>query len=347
MKMVVVGDAYITLDMMQNGVEQSKFKDLEIEYFYFGYENRIEMRDIVREIEKGNRDKMILPEGYEKAIETADIVMVHLCPVTRAIISKAKNLKYILCNRGGLENIDVEAATEKNIVVIHNPAHNANAVAEYTIGLILCETRNIGRAYMALKNGEWREKFPNTATTIHEMHDLTVGLIGFGSVGRLVAERLESFKSKILVYDPFLDVSAYDMLNIEFVELDELLENADIISIHARSKDTIIGKNEFDKMKDTAYLINTARAALVDYDALEEALDNNMIMGAAIDVFNTEPNIPQSLRYYDNLTITNHRGGDTIISYSDSPKMMLDYLYNYFRGRKLLFWFNKKQLNTK
>lgn len=346
MKMVAVGDAYITLNMMQEGVENSKFENLDVEYFYFGYQNRGDMREIVREIEKGNRDKMELPNGYEEAVEDADMIMVHLCPVTRQVIQRAKNLKYILCNRGGLENIDVEAATEKGIIIVHNPAHNANAVAEYTIGLMLCETRNIGRAYMALKNGEWREKFPNTEATIHEMHDLTIGLIGFGSVGRLVAERLESFRSKILVYDPYLDVSAYDMLNIEFVELDELLQRADIVSIHARSKNVIMGKNEFRQMKKTAYLINTARSSLVDYDALEEALDGNQIMGAAIDVFSTEPNIPQSLRFHDNLTITNHRGGDTINSYSDSPKMMLDNLYNHFKGRKLLFWFNKKELSN-
>lgn len=343
MKMVVVGDAYITVDMMRKGVQESSFNDLDVEYFYFGYENRGEMRGIVREIEKGGRDQMVLPEGYEQAMETADIVMVHLCPVTRQIIEKAKNLKYILCNRGGVENIDVDCASENNIIVIHNPAHNANAVAEYTIGLILCETRNISRANIALKNGEWRENFPNTSTNIHEMHDLTIGIIGFGSVGRLVAERLESFKSNILVYDPLLDISAYDMLNIEFAELDELLKRSDVVTIHARCNDVIIKKEEFDKMKNTAYLINTARAALVDYDALEDAVSNNKIMGAAIDVFSTEPNIPDSLIYHDNLTITNHRGGDTINAYSDSPKMMLNNLYNYLaNNRKLLFWINKK-----
>ena len=347
MKIVAVGDAYITVDMMRNGIESCKLSGLDAEYFYFGYENRGEMREIVREIEKGNRDKLELPEGYPKALEDAEILMVHLCPVTRELINRAKNLKYILCNRGGLENIDLEAATEKNIIVIHNPAHNANAVAEYTIGLILCETRNIGRAYMALKNGEWREKFPNTETTIHEMHDLTIGIIGFGSVGRLVAERLESFRCKLLIYDPYLDISAYDMLNAEFVEIDELLEKADVVTIHARSKEVIIGEKELKKMKKTAYLINTARSALIDYQALEDALDSHSIMGAAIDVFDSEPDIPASLRTHDNLTITNHRGGDTINSYSDSPEMMLNNLYNYLRGRKLLFWANKKQLKSK
>ena len=345
MKIVAVADAYISLDMMKNGIETCNLTGLEAEYFFFGYENRGEMREIVREIEKGNSDKLELPEGYAEAVEDAEILMVHLCPVTADIIKRAKKLKYILSNRGGLENIDMKAATENNIIVVHNPAHNANAVAEYTIGLILCETRNIGRAYMALKNGEWREVFPNTKTTIHEMHDLTIGLIGFGSVGRLVAERLQSFKSKILIYDPFLDISAYDMLNAEFVELDELLERSDVVSIHARSKEKIITAKELSKMKKTAYLINTARAALVDYDALEEALKNKRIMGAAVDVFETEPEIKPTLKNYDNLTITNHRGGDTINSYSDSPGMVLNNLNNYLNGRKLLFWANRKDLD--
>ncbi len=344
MKIVVVSDAYITEEMMMNAIEKSSFRDSQIEYFFFGNKNRGQMRDIVRKIERGDIEYIVLPDGYEKSIEDADIIMVHLCPVTKKIIEKAKNLKYILCNRGGIENIDVESATDHNICVFHNPAHNANAVAEYTVGLILCETRNIGRANFSLKNGEWREIFPNTATKIHEMHDLVIGLIGFGSVGRLVAECLQGFKCKILVYDPYIDISAYDMMHIKFVEFDELLEQADVISVHARGSEVILGEEQLKKMKKTAYLINTARSALVDYDALEMALENKWIMGAAVDVFCSEPNIPKSLRKYDNLTITNHRGGDTINSYCDSPVMMLENLNNYLNGKKPLFLINRKEI---
>ncbi len=344
MKLVVVGDAYITLEMMEQAVQDCEINFDDVQYFYFGHGSRGEMRETVRAIETGESDRMELPAGYSEAMEDADAVMVHLCPVTERIIEKAKNLKYILCNRGGVENINIDAATKRGIVVLHNPAHNANAVAEYTIGLILCETRNIGRSYAALKNGEWREAFPNTKTTIHEMHDLTIGIIGFGSVGRLVAERLVSFKSKILACDPFLDISAYDMLNVEFVELDELLCRSDIVTLHARGNDVIIGMEELKKMKQTSYLINTARAVLVDYDALEKALDNHEILGAAIDVFETEPDIPATLKCHDNLTITNHRGGDTINSYCDSPKMMLKNLSKMLKKGKPLFWYNKNLL---
>lgn len=343
MKIVVVADAYMTLDMMKKSIVGCNFADenVEVKYFFFGLYDRSEMREIVREIENGNSEKLSLPNGYEKESEDADIIMVHLCPVTKNIINKSKKLKYILCNRGGIENIAIDEANKKKILVFNNPAHNANAVAEYTIGLILCETRNIARSCISLKNGLWREKFPNSKTTIHEMHDLTIGLVGFGAVGRLVAEKLEGFKCKIIVYDPYLNISAYDMFNVKFVELDELLKKSDVISLHARGNDTIIGKNEFKIMKKTAYFINTSRAVLVDYDALEEALNNNLIMGAAIDVFTSEPEITKSLRFHDNLTITNHRGGDTINSYSDSPSMMLNNLKKYLCGKKPLFWYNK------
>lgn len=347
MKIVAVGDAYITVDMMREAVEKSEFSDSKAEYFHFGYTNRGEMRNIVRKIEIGQKDELDLPEGLELAIEDAEVLMVHLCPVTEKIIEKAKNLKYILCNRGGVENIDVDAVSKRGIVLINNPAHNANAVAEYTIGLMLVETRNIGRSFFSLKNGEWRELYPNTTSQIHEMHDLIVGIIGFGAVGRLVAEKLEKFNCKVLVYDPYLDISAYDMLNVSFVEMDELLKKSDIISIHARGESAIITECELRKMKKTAYLINTARSALLDSKALEEALKNKTIMGAAIDVFDTEPEIPQTLRRYDNLTITNHRGGDTINAYSDSPKMMLKNLYNFLSGKRVLFWYNKKELENK
>ncbi len=344
MKIVIVADAYMTLNMMKKSIDKCNFENLEVKYFFFGMNDRSEMREIVREIETGNSENLTLPEGYEKETEDADIIMVHLCPITKNIIANSKKLKYILCNRGGIENIAIDEANKRKIAVFHNPAHNANAVAEYTIGLILCETRNIARSCSALKKDKWREVFPNTQTAIHEMHELTVGLIGFGSVGRLVAEKLEGFKNKILAYDPYLNISAYDMFNVEFVELDDLLKRSDVISVHARGNSIIIGLDEFKKMKKTSYFINTARAALVDYDALEYALDNDIIMGAAIDVFTSEPEISKSLKFHDNLTITNHRGGDTINSYSDSPSMMLNNLQKYLNGKKPLFWYNKDQL---
>lgn len=344
MKCVAIGDVFITPEMMKNGIEKSKQIEFsEVGYFYFGLDSRSEMRNIVKIIETGGFETLTLPQGLLQAVRDAEVIMCHLCPITRQLVESAKKLKVVLCNRGGHENIDVDACTENNVAVLLNPSHNANAVAEFTVGLMLNETRNISRSQIAINNNQWRENYPNTLTTIHEMCDMTIGLIGFGSVAKLVYEKLKAFGCRFLIYDPFI---AYDEINknlAQLVSLDYLLKNSDIVSLHARlsRKAILIGKDEFKMMKKTAYFINTARSYMVDYYALAEALKSGEIMGAAIDVFDKEPVDPDNpLVGIDNCTLTNHRGGDTINSYSDSPAMMLNACRQYLDGDMPKFWIN-------
>lgn len=330
MKVVAVGDVFITPEMMKKAFEKyEEFNDCQ--YFFFGQNTRHKMRDTVKRIELGGRDKCKLPDGYLEAVEDAEILMVHLCPVTKEVLQRAKNLKYILCNRGGLENIDVDAALERRINVLFNPAHNANAVAEFTIGTMFCELRNIARSHMAVKNGDWREKYPNSGRII-ELKNLTVGIVGFGAVGELVCEKLSGFGCKILIsnlFEPERTNPRINWDNVRYVELDELLAKSDVVSLHARSKskEPIFKKQEFKMMKNTAIFINTARSYMVDYKALYDALNQRLIEGAAIDVFEVEPlGADNPFLSLDNVTLTNHRGGDTVNSYSDSPGMMLEEL---------------------
>lgn len=346
MKIVCVGDAYVTTQMMEEGVKPYLTSEDTLEVLFFGEENRTDMRDTVKAIEAMKRDIIPVPEKLYELITDCDILIVHLCPVTRKLLEGANNLKAILSCRGGTENIDIDAANEKSVIVSTNPAHNANAVAEYTVGLIICETRNISRSDRYLKKGIWREKYPNTDVTIRELCDLTIGIVGFGSVGRLVAEKLSVFGCNILIYDPFISESAYDFINFKFVDLKTLLNNSDVVSLHARSKTHIIGEAEFAQMKPTSYLINTARSIVVDPVALKDALDRNLIMGAAIDVFETEPVIPEFYKKYDNITITNHRGGDTINSYKDAPAFAIKNYLNYLGGGRMRFWVNKNHLEN-
>lgn len=342
MKVVFVGDAYITSEMMRAAAKQILTENDVCKFLYFGESNRGEMRNTVKMIEAHRREEIEVPQKLFEEIVDADLLVVHLCPVNRNLIEKATKLKAVLSCRGGRENIDIDACSDRGIIVTVNPAHNANAVAEFTIGLMLCESRNICRANYALKNGKWREKFPNTATTIRELSDMTVGIIGFGSVGKLVAHKLSVFGCRILVSDPFFKPEPDEDYNCEFVTLNALLRESDIVSLHARANGVILGAEQFEIMKPTAYLINTARSIMVDPEALRHALEMNLIMGAAIDVFETEPHIDDFYREFDNITITNHRGGDTINSYSDSPKFALrNYLGYANNGSKLIFWANK------
>lgn len=342
---VAIGDIFITQEMMHAAVEKHRNIINSCKYFFWGTQNRKEMRDTVKIIENGGRDKFELPEEIIKEIEKAEILMIHLCPITNRVLERAQNLKVILCNRGGVENVDVDAATDRRIAVITNPAHNANAVAEYTIGLILCETRNIVRSNIGLKNNEWREKYPNS-TGITELKDLTIGIVGFGNVGELVCEKLSGFNCRMLIsnlYKPEFTNPRINWENVEYVELNELIDRSDIISLHARDskKKVLFGEKEFERMKSTAYFINTSRSYMVDYEALYNALLKQEIRGAAVDVFETEPlSRTEPLLTLDNITLTNHRGGDTINAYADSPEMMLKELEQYISNQKVKFWIN-------
>ncbi len=347
MKCLAVGDVFITTEMMKTGFEKAGKPFDDCKFMFFGQKSRKKMRDTVKIIESGNMEQCELPEGYLEAVEDVELLMVHLCPVTEEVIKRAKNLKYILCNRGGIENVDVAAASERKIMVLNNPAHNANAVAELTIGLMFSELRNIARSHVALKNGEWREKYPNSGKII-ELKDLTVGIIGYGNIGELVCEKLSSFGCNILISNLFEPDRSNPRINwdkVRYVELDELITESDVISLHARSKSKqpILTMREFEMMKKTAYFINTSRSYMVDYKAMFNALNGQLIAGAAIDVFEVEPlGLDYPLLSLDNVTLTNHRGSDTVNAYADSPKMMLDELSAWFDDKKPpKFWNNK------
>ena len=292
-------------------------------------EDRKNMRDVVRAIETMGSKSFSVPDIIVDQISEVEALFVHLCPVPADLIESAHKLKYIVTARGGLENIDVEAARKRNITIINTPTHNAIAVAEYTIGLILCETRNIARSNMGLREGIWIEQYDNTSA-IPELVDSTIGLIGFGTIGRLVAQRLRVFGAKIQIFDPFIGNEEIEKYGYKKVEFDELLKTSDILSLHGRlpvNSPPLITIKELKLMKKTAYLINTARASMINMDDLNEALQNEDIMGAAIDVYPVEP-LPDdfSLLKRKNVTLTNHRGGDTLNSYIKAPYIMLEQL---------------------
>lgn len=341
MKVVCVGDTFVTEEMMNDGVRPYLGDGDSIETFFFGERDKTAMRDIAKAIETGHRKDFAVPEGLFEAVADAELLIVHLCPVNRDLIENAPKLKAIMSCRGGQENLDVRAATEHRVAVSNNPAHNANAVAEFTIGLILSETRNIARSNMALRMGTWRTVYPNTETTIKEMTDMTVGIVGYGSIGRLVAHKLSVFGCKIIAADPFVK-SCED--GVTLVTMDELLAQADIVTLHARSTGAIMTDREFGLMKQNSYIINTARSYLVDAEAFQRAMDSGKLLGAAFDVFETEPVIPEFYRKYDNITLTCHCGGLTINSYRDAPVFAIKNYLKYKESGDMAFWVNRNQI---
>lgn len=292
-------------------------------------ETRAQFRDVIRSLETIGPDSFKPSEKVLASVRDVDVLFTHHHPVSGALMDAAPKLKIIASARGGVENIDLKAMRERGVRLLHCPNHNAVAVAEYTIGLMICEMRNMARADRALRQGVWREDYPNRQK-IGELSDANVGILGFGTIGRLVASRLQAFGTTILAHDPYVPDAEIAAAGCIPCAKETLLRQTDIVTLHSRAAQNqppVIGPAELAMMKPSAYLINTARAMLVDMDALYTALKEKRLMGAAIDVFATEP-VPSdfSLLALDNVTLCNHRGGDTYNSYAHAPRLLLGQL---------------------
>ena len=347
MKIVCIGDILLPPEMMKEGIKGFS-RYTRQKFFYFGPTTKEDMRIYIKNMELTGSRCVPVPQEIMEEIKDADVIQTHQCPIPSEVFREAKNLKLLLTNRGGIENIDLEAATEAGIPVVANPAHNANAVAEMTIGLMIAEMRNIGRCHAAMtKEKKWREKFPNSGS-IHEIKGRTVGLIGFGTIGHLVADLLQAFHVKLLIYDPYAREEEIREKQGTPVSLEELLGESDIVSMHARVSDTsrgMMGEEQFRMMKKTAVFINTARSPLIDMKALYRALKEGWIMGAAIDNYDVEPiEEDNPLLTLDNLTFSCHKSGDTVEAFADSPAMVLAEAEKFFHGERPRFLMNPQDL---
>ena len=245
-------------------------------------------------------------------------------PIGKKIIDRAKNLKYIGVLRGGIENVDAEYAKSKGIKVMNTAGRNARAVAEFTVGMILAETRNIARTHAAMEKDIWLKDFPNK-DYIPELGGKTIGIAGFGHIGQLVGQFLKGFDANVIFYDKYVDEQK-GFTKID--SLDELIKRSDVLTIHMRvtpETDHIINAKRIAELKPTAYFINTARAELVDEDALLTALEQGKISGAAVDTFNNEP-LPPDSRFLKlkNITLTSHLAGSTADAFRNTPKLFAE-----------------------
>lgn len=231
--------------------------------------------------------------------------------VTRELIEAAPNLRVIGRAGVGVDNIDLDAATERGIPVINAPAGNTISAAELTMTLILAVARKVASADRSVREGEWaRSRFAGT-----ELRGKTLALIGAGRIGSEVGKRAQSFGMRTLVFDPYLTSERAAELGLERVSFEDALAWADVLSLHVPLTDAtrgMIGAEQMEAMKDSAFLINVARGGVVDEDALVAALENGTLAGAALDVYVTEP-LPQdsTLRGAPNLTLTPHLGAST------------------------------------
>ncbi len=276
-------------------------------------------------------------EGVVEFVGEAEILVTQLAPISRTILSRLPNLKMIAVSRGGPVNIDMAAAREHGVLVVNTPGRNASAVAEFTIGAILAETRKIRVGHESLRMGEWRGDLYRADVTGRELNELTVGVIGYGNIGTKVVRLLRAFGATVLVCDPYVQLPAEVAADgVRLVSFDELLASSDVVSMHARVTEETRGMmnaEAFAAMRPGALFVNTARGPLCDYDALLEALTLGHLGGAMLETFAVEP-VPEDwpLRHLPNVTLTPHIAGASVRTVTFAAEQVAEEVRRYISG---------------
>jgi D-3-phosphoglycerate dehydrogenase len=277
------------------------------------------------------------PDELADFIGTAPLLVTHLAPISRAMLQRLPSLKFVAVSRGGPVNVDMQAARDHGVLVVNTPGRNASAVAEFTIGAMLAETRLIRSGHESMRGGEWRGDLYRADRTGRELGEMTVGIVGYGAIGTRVVKLLKPFGCKILVTDPYVQLSAQDRNDgVEHVALADLLARADVISLHARvTAETagFIDREAMARIKPGAILINTARGPLVDYQALYEALSSQRLAGAMLDTFAVEPVPPDwPLLQLPNVTLTPHIAGASVRTVTFAADQAAEEVRRYLAG---------------
>jgi D-3-phosphoglycerate dehydrogenase / 2-oxoglutarate reductase len=309
---LIIGDRFVTAQLFQAALEKT----------LAGSPRRVTYKVVetawpddplkdVEEVHEGVGDV----DAILDKLPNVDIIVTDYGAVTRRMIEHAPRLKLIAVARGGPVSINTKAASEKGIPVVNLPGRNSRAVAEFTFGLMFCQLKKITECHADMKRGVWRGDCYRFENAPREFPGLVAGLVGFGSVGQLLAPMLRCVGMRVLAYDPFVALSVLDEAQVAPVTLDALLNQSDLVSLHARLTSEnagMMGEAEFRAMKPSAHLINTARGGLVDHSALYRALKEGWIAGAALDIYDTEPiDIHHPLLELNNVTFTPHIAGSS------------------------------------
>ncbi len=259
-------------------------------------------------------DTAITPEKLIEKIPGYDAIVVRSrTKVRKETLEAATNLKAVARAGVGLDNVDLVTAKERDVKVINSPEAPSNAVAELIIGLIFSLARNIAEADSTMKQGKWEKK----RLTGFELQGKTMGIIGLGRIGHLVAEKANALGMKLLIYNRTRDRvrSMVEALGAELVDIEKVYTDSDIISMHLPATPEtrhMVSSDQFEMMKSTAYIINAARGGLIDEAALKKALDEGKIAGAALDVYEEEPTKDTDLVGRSNVVCTPHIGAGSV-----------------------------------
>jgi D-3-phosphoglycerate dehydrogenase len=325
---LAVGDLFVSSEAFRKAIEKELGEGFGPvrEVTWKGGETPEGQHHVQQVMEQDGPEVVHVPEEIVEAVGNAELAAVHFAPFPEAVLEAGHNLKAVIVARAGYENANVEAASERGVAVVNLRGRNASAVAEQAIALMLAETRDIARADAGVKAGRWPKEFPQTP---YELGGRTVGLIGFGHVGRQVAKKISGFEVELLVYDPYVDEQTISSHGGEKVgDMERIFREGDFVSLHARlTEETrrFIGREHFELMKPTAYFVNNARSRMVRYNDLYEVLRDGRIAGAALDVYDDEP-LPEDSPWLElgNVTFAPHIAGTTIDTWENSVRMVAE-----------------------
>jgi len=287
------------------------------------------------------------------ALDGFHVFVTEVDQVRARVLEQLDSLQVIACCRADPVNVDVDAASSKGIPVLHAPGRNAQAVADLAVALILMSLGRIPQAMDVLRQGDGAQGMVKMAVAFfdlkgNELWGKTVGIVGLGAVGREVAKRLKGFDTELLVYDPYVSSEAVERFGAQNVDLVTLFTTADVVTLHAPlTEETkgMLGREELDLMKPSAFLINTARSELTDEDALYVALKEGGIGGAALDVFAEEPpRADHPLLQLPNVIATPHIGGNTREIPAHQSRIVVSDLERLFQGKRPLHVVNPETL---
>ncbi len=341
-KISIIGDLFMLSSMFESAIrERCRLFEMDITAHDLAWPDEPMEHGYAVKGMDGLKEYMSSADQVVELTGDAEILVTHLAPLSAGIMDRLPRLKFVAVSRGGPVNIDMTAARERGILVVNTPGRNASAVAEFTIGAILAETRNITRGHDALRRGEWRGDLYRADLAGQELSEMTVGLVGYGEVGRRVVKLLKAFGCRILVSDPYVQLTAEDLNDgVIQTSLDRVLNESDVVSMHPRvtaETTKMINAGTLLQMKRGAYFINTARGPLVDYDALYDVLASNRLRGAMLETFDIEP-LPAHSRFFSlpNLTMTPHIAGASVKTVSHAAGLAAEEVRRYLAGEPAL-----------
>jgi D-3-phosphoglycerate dehydrogenase len=272
------------------------------------------------------------PEELKEIIADYDALVIRSATrVTEDLLEAAVRLKVVGRAGIGLDNVDIPAATKRGVAVMNTPGGNTVTTAEHTISMMLALSRNIPRGTSSLKAGRWDKKLLQGREVLNK----TVGVIGYGNIGSIVADRAQGLKMKVIIYDPFVTPERLKEAGFESVSLDELYRRSDYITVHVpKMKETtgMLNAEAFEQMQDGVMVINCARGGIVDESALYDALKSGKVAGAALDVFETEPPGQIPLFELENVVCTPHLGASTREAQTNVAVAVADQIINYLKN---------------